>query len=452
GEGNLFRVYRAIEDHCFAQLQVQSFDLLNPAVELTTHSVFWNSEKEFLGVTSLDIIPQKAQTCILRLPAKLKLLEVHLDSRPVQLEEVVGDENRSEFLSVSSVSGAASGEDAPQDGRVSGMEYRTFRVTLRSLQLPQHLEILYHGDVSDWQSSRLPGSSAEPRGADRLYQLDLPVLLQQKMNEIVPIESLSGAAFFFLPNDSKLNLWSVTLHETVSGIQTQRLAPLAQRSWGRVQVVCLERLRDLLARVLSPRLAGTVTQRERTAWLENWHLLWLGLERIIQVTFSQHPEFATEEIQRNFDQLRTESGQLFAESLPPESLEKETLARSINEFRQNSLNLVFIRNLPNEVKQLAAFETGSSSRFYMMEKVQPDFSFPKHMWAVLYTLLFTLMISLGLYFYPTIQEEIRTTPFWLVCAGSLWILCGLNIWIGISLLILSIVTLGWRIMKLARED
>lgn len=440
-EGNLFRVYHVIEEHCFAQLQVQSFDLLNPAVELTTHSIFWNSEKEFLGVTSLDVIPQKAQTCVLRLPAKMKLLELHLDSRPVQLEEVVWDESRSEFLPVSSA----------QRHEPSAKEYRTFRVTLRSFQLPQHLEFLYHGNVSDWQTGRLPGSSAEPQGENRLYQLDLPVLLQQRMNEIVPIDSRSGAAFFFLPNDSRLNLWSVTQNETISG-QTQRLAPLAQRSWGRVQIVCMERLRDLLTRVLSPRLTGSVTQRERTAWLENWHLLWLGVENLVEVTLSEHPEFVTEEIQRNFSQLQTEGGQLFAESLPPESMEEGTLLHNINEFRQNSLWLVFIRNLPNEVKQLAAFETGSSSRFYMMEKNPSSFTFPKHTWAVLYTLLFTFMISLGLYFYPVISEEIRTTPFWLVCSGSLWILCGLNIWIGLLLLVLSIITLSWRIMKLVQEE
>lgn len=441
GDGNLFRIYHVIEEHSFAQLQIQSFDLLNPAVELTTHSIFWNPEKEFLGVTSLDIIPQKAQTCILRLPSKMELLEVHLDSRPVQLEEVVWDETRSEFLPVSAVQKSASDEGAISEAQKgAGMEYRTFRVTLRSLQLPQHLEILYHGKVSDWKSRHFPESNAEPRGGDRLYQLDFPVLLQQRMNEIVPINSHHGTAFFFLPNDSKLNLWSIALE------------PLVQRSWGREQIVCLERLRDLLARVSSPRLAGSVTPQERSIWLENWHLLWFGMERLIERTFLVHPESATEEIRQNFQQIQAEGARIFAESLAPESLEDKTLARNFNEFRQNSLWLVFIRNLPDEVKSRAAFETGSSSRFYILEKAPHNFALPEHTWAVLYTLLFTLMISLGLYCYPTLPEDVRTAPFWLFCSGSLWLFCGLNIWIGLALLVLSIGTLGWRIMKLVRED
>lgn len=441
GEGNLFKIYHVIEDHSFVQLQIQSLDLLNPAVELTTHSIFWNPGKEFLGVTSLDIIPQKAQTCILRLPAKMELLEVHLDSRPVQLEEVVWDETHSEFLPVSAVMDPAS-EDGktPEEHKGAGMEYRTFRVTLRSFQLPQHLEVLYHGNVSDWKSGHLPGSKAEPRGGDRLYQLDLPVLLHQRMNETVPIDSHKGAAFFFLPNESKLNLWSVSLE------------PIAQRSLGREQIVCLEHLRDLLARVSSPRLVSSVTQQERTAWLENWHLLWIGMERLLERTIQERPESVTEEIRQNFNQLKAEADRIFTESLPPEALENETLARNFNEFRQNSLWLVFNRNLPDEVKSRAAFETGSNSRFYFLEKAPRSFTLPQHTWAVLYTLLFTLMVSLGLYFYPTFPEEVRSTPFWLFCSGSLWLFCGLNIWIGLLLLVLSIGTLGWRIMKLVQED
>jgi len=448
---NHFKIYRVIEKNYFAQLQIQSFDWLNPTVEMTTHSIYWNSAKEFLGVTTLDILPQKAQTCVLRLPVKMKLLELHLDSRPVQIEEVIWDENRSEFLPVSAVSGSELNVSENSGTWGQKTAYRTFRVTLRSLQLPQHLEVLYHGNTTDWAALRLPGSSAEPRATEHLYQLDLPVLLRQEMNEIVPIDSRSGAAFFFMPNDSRLNLWSVTLPETVSGIRTQQLAPLEEKPWGFVQITCLERLHDLIAHTLSPRLTSTVSERERSAWLENWHLLWLSVEHLIDGTFAEHPEFATSEIKRKFNQLQTEREQIFTDALPPEALEKETLAQNTNEFHQNSLWLVFIRNLPNEVKQLTAFETGSRSRFYMMEKETRDFVLPKYSWAVLYTFLFTLMISLGLYFNPAIPEEVRSTPFWLVCSGSLWLFCGLNVWIGLSLLTLSVVTLAYRIFKLRKS-
>ncbi len=547
------QVYHASDRLYDAQLQTRSALASNPAVIFAAHSLFWNPDKEYLGISMLDISPRKSSCCVLQIPKTLELLELHLDSRPVQVEEVFWNPKKQEFQEFLP-------EKTPQSSSNSQAAARFYRVTLRSLQLPQRLEILYHGRMADCRVMTLPG--APPRQfslSDRIFHLELPALVSLSNSAYALISPLNGATFFFAEKSLNLRLWnvqnrqnsaadaasatSVTSGKSKSSVQysngTQNASrssasadssdsadstsapssapsairsssapsasptvpassassapsapstssalsavpassasgtqsasstsrtressanssvspaatvsvPIPSRPWTRVQLICLEQIASLaheVATIHSP--AGNTD--ERSNWFENWFLVWVGSERILQHTLDFHPELDSPEIRENFLQVHTEGQQLFFENNRPELLADAAVENAMEDFRQNSLWMVFIRNISSNPQILAAYETGGLSDFYVVETHDFRSNTPRFLIAALYTFLFTVMILLGLRFYPSIPEDVRTTPFWLLCVGSLWLVCGLSFLIGFTFLVLAVTVLSYRIWKL----
>lgn len=532
----LVKIYQVVEKQFSAQLQMESRELLNPSVESVIHSIFWNSGKEFLGICMLDVQPQKSPTCVLRIPSQMELLELHLDSMPVQSEEVFWNAKSHEFQPLSSptasmnsssvsspVSSLASSPDsspASPDSPVSAgaapttsskaFPYRFYRISLRSLQLPQRLEVLYHGKTADWQRPSLPGTSLRPfRVSDQIFSLEFPSLVKLSESACEPIQARTGASFFYVPQEARLGLWRGTPPNEVpfpelpsqpsgkkslpnlpknasnpaasarsdsrskndlanaqktksAGAENQPQThssaaetppvPIPARPWIRIQLLCLERLLGIARSVSALQVSGAAAKEEQFHWFENWNLLRFGSERLVSRTLDSFQEPANSENRQNFHALQEDGKRLFADRLSERAVSNEALNAKMEDFRQNSLWLVFIRNLPSETRCLFAFDSGGGSSFFLVESQASAFTWPEFTWAALYSLLFTLMILLGLRFRPAIPEEVRTGPFWLLCVGSLWLLCGLDSRIGLGLMVASILLLTYRIGKLAKNQ
>ncbi|MDO4630564.1 MAG: hypothetical protein Q4C70_15400 [Planctomycetia bacterium] len=543
--GNGIRVCHIFDRRYTAQLLARSRNMTNPTVESAIYSAYWNPEKELLGIGVFDVYPQKSPTCVLRIPREMKILEMHLDSRPVQVEEVSWNQKNGEFLPIT--------DDAETQN-----EYRFYRITLRSLQLPQRLEVLFHCEIPDWRGNRRLTLSPPFQTLDRLYHLEFPVMIRQLDGAYTPIKARNGAAFFYTGTDMPMSFWTKmenrstgsehgngngngntllngnrnesgnmllngngeisensignslrnhagnstrngekVVRETESNLtenrngtvtfsgngnqesmknqNSQKMQKTAKngitdfpgyenshdfkavtvRSWCRIQLVCLERFLALTAQVSTFQPTGQASREELHHWFETWNVLRFGNERLVQLSLDSGTETDTKnraELTQNFEQLKADGTRIFARQLGENATRPAVIRARMEQLRQNSLWLVFLRNISHDCADCrVAFETDGAYDFYITETHSERFCRLPYLWQAVFTLFFTLMIALGVRFHPSIPEEVRTLPFWLLCVGTLCVLCGVNYWLSATFLVVAVVSLIYRLGKLARD-
>ncbi len=476
--GPKLQVFHIVESRYAAQLQVQNQNRINPLLETVNHSVCLNSGQVLLGISTLDIMPQNASVCILRVPENLKLLELHLDFMPVQIEEVFWNTSKKEFQP----------ENIDKKGNA---KYRFFKISLRSLQLPQRLEILFHGNFSSWK-----------KNAGKPFDLELPGLIQHTDDSFILAKGKNGSIFFYVADVSLQKIWekngephvlpkqnsfsnnwqrskgsspaqspadfknqnsqtpinpkssekeAAAKPEKISSLlpEMEKNREITERPWIRVQLLALERLLAVARQVSAFQSSGTAAKEEKKNWFENWNFLRLGHEYLIRLALDFGNEPHHSEMRQNLESLQAEGNQIFNSSQGEEQFLPRKFEQGINDLKKTSLWLVFIRNIPLEELNCQAFDSGGNSDF-RIKSVSLEKKWKPEFWGeAVYTFFFTAMILLGLYFYPSIPEEVRTAPFWLLSCGSLWLICGLNFWIGFALLSASVLLLTYRTVKMS---
>lgn len=554
-EGPTLQIFRIVESRYSAQLQVQNLNLLNPVLETVNHSVYLNDARTLLGISTLDVMPQNASVCILRVPENIELLELHLDFMPVQAEEIFWNASLKEFQPAENVVAT----ESPRP--------RFFKIALRSLLLPQRLEVLFCG--------KLPSSK---RKDFRPFDLELPELIQRSASSFVPAKGKNGAVFFYSENATIKNLWKKsnepqldgnrkttsenrkapdspksaessrkkktgtqnsqktaktetnplpnpkdsfadrnsvqnsnrnltsnsapisgqnsgpnsnqnsaqasnlnlplnsnrTQGATASGARkTEKIEELQERPWIRVQLLTLERILGVARQVSVFQNSGAMAKDEKKSWFENWDFLRLGYERILLLSMNFRNEPTQSEMRQDFERLRDEGNRIFgamqdktpqtsaqiSPQFPTQNMSQtmtQTInqtttqsARGLNDLKKASLWIVFIQNIPLEKLNCQAFDSEGISDFRILAASDQTSWKPKFSGEALYTLFFTAMILMGLHFHPSIPEEVRTAPFWLLSCGSLWLICGLNFWIGFALLVASAILLTFRIINMS---
>jgi len=449
--GETVKVFRVSESDFQAHLEPKSRVLMNPSVSSAVHLIYRNSEWEFLGLGIFDLLPEKASFCILRFPRCMKLLELHLDSLPVQLEEVFWDAEKKEFLQRDS----GNHEDAL---------CRFYRISLRSLQFPQRLEVLYHSasfGSDDERESRVGSAdgSVWPFGAFFSKktcgsELQLPGMIQQNEGTFQLLNGARGAVFLFAEKEAGKELLytlprSGTPQSGISGEKSASSSPLEKISFVELQCRCLKHLHDLANRVAALPVSGELAREEQYRWFESWNLLRLSDEALLKESLAAIDRTEeTESCRKNAETLFADGVRIFESRASREDLAPDDLKKKIEFVQKNSLRLAFARILPETLSCRSAFDSKGASAFFL--EVSPHVLpvRPKFIWPAAFTLLFTILVLWGLWIYPKMPEELRSAPFWLLILGTFWLLGGLPIWGGCAILAISLL---WTIDRFRKR-
>ncbi|MDO4582664.1 MAG: hypothetical protein Q4D62_01040 [Planctomycetia bacterium] len=422
-EKDLQQVYRIVDKHFSARLERLTNHSFYPQVVWNIHAVLWNPRKEFLALTTLDLNPQMARTCIVRMDARVEPLEFRLNAQPVQIEEISGESL----------------------GNNSSSKYRYFRIYLYSNTFLQRLEILTHGKTEQLLMRDVPDRSLTQGKWDTFFQLPLPEVVSS-LGEPLPTER--GICFFYRMNQEPVRLWKESAQ--TSG----KLELLTGRPLPRMELVAVSEILQQAKKISENRLITSIpmethnrelrntfqdspeTQAENEVerWFRLWTPIWECAIRNLQQKLAKDSSSDTLEYQKELETLREDGKLVF-----------DTPTHPSTPGNSPSLQQIFVGNLPAEIPQTLAFDTAGASEFYLCESFFPEDRRPPFLFTAIGLLFLTIFILGVLFLFPGMLNEVRTSPFWLMILGILWILCGELSWLGYLLLLSGFVLLLVRL-------
>lgn len=417
------QVYRIVDKHFSAHLERLTNQFFYPHIAWVVHAVLWNPRKEFLALSTLDLEPRMAKTCMIQMDRRTEPLEFRLNSQPVQVEEI----------------------SAESLGLNTSTESRYFRIYLHSNTFLQRLEILAYGKTEQLLVRDVPNQSLTRGKWDTFFQLCLPKVVSSS-GESLPTER--GICFFYRLHQESVRIWK----------ETDQTAPkwelLTSRPLPRMELVAVNEILQEAKKISENRLItpvhletsdlehrhtfqespGMQSENEVESWFRVWTPVWQNAIRHLQQNLEKDSSSDTLEYQKELQTLREDGKQIF---------DQPTRLAALG--NSQSLQQIFFRNLPVNIPQTLAFDTAGASEFYLCESFFPEDRRPPFLLTAIGLLFLTIFILAILFLFPGMPNEVRTSPFWLMILGILWILCGELSWLGYLILLSGFVLLLVRL-------
>ncbi|MDO4575351.1 MAG: hypothetical protein Q4D98_09080 [Planctomycetia bacterium] len=412
-DGTRYQVFQVVDKRFEARLQMTSSLFLQPQSVWSSHSLFWNTGNSMLGLTTLDIDPRMSRTCVVEMDKTLGPLEFRLDSQAAQVEEFTP-------------------EPSPETNTATR---RYFRVSLRSVNLVQRLEILYRGETDTLLSPTMPRLKTE-----KSFHIRLPHLFRN--GETGEKNGQRGTCILYVTGTDPVRL------------SQENGKPLAVRPMARIELVRMEQVVRLartlagfrtvsdekveIADAASIEMPDLPTVNETENWFRLWSPLWNAMRTRIHRQFDGDRATEYRDYQKELAAIEKEGEKLFTH--------RDKSASG------PSLQTVFYHNVPEaRIARTLAFDTSGDSGFLLSETILPASNRPRFLYPAIVVLLVTIGTLLVFFAFPWLLETTRTSPFWLLYAGILWLLCLSTQWVGILLCLSAGILVGIRFHQKAAE-